>query len=168
MPTALFERVEKAQELPELLEGFRRAAVNGLTSPEERCQIWRLCLGIIAPVSVEAYQIRVSRGKSEVYDKIKKDTTRTFKNDTEYHAKVSEAALIRVLNALAHEQVDKNTVSPYVQGMNVIAGMLLYVMPSEAEAYECFSAFVTMFSPRYYQPMLDGVHVGLQVRCLAA
>lgn len=53
----------------------------------------------------------------------------------------------------------------YVQGMNVLAAPFLYTMPSELEAFFCFSKFIEECCPLYVQPTLEGVHSGLKV-CL--
>jgi len=52
----------------------------------------------------------------------------------------------------------------YVQGMNVLAAPFLYTMPSELEAFFCFSKFIEQSCPLYVQPTLEGVHRGLSVR----
>ena len=52
----------------------------------------------------------------------------------------------------------------YVQGMNVLAAPFLYTMPSELEAFYCFSTFIEVTCPAYVQPTLEGVHRGLKVR----
>lgn len=52
----------------------------------------------------------------------------------------------------------------YVQGMNVLAAPFLYTMPSELEAFYCFSNFIEVMCPSYVQPTLEGVHRGLKVR----
>jgi hypothetical protein len=51
----------------------------------------------------------------------------------------------------------------YVQGMNVLAAPFLYTMPSEVEAFFCFSKFIEECCPLYVQPTLEGVHRGLKV-----
>lgn len=53
----------------------------------------------------------------------------------------------------------------YVQGMNVLAAPFLYTMPSELEAFYCFSKFIEECCPLYVQPTLEGVHRGLKVSC---
>ncbi|KAK4058764.1 CDC16 protein [Microbotryomycetes sp. JL221] len=58
-------------------------------------------------------------------------------------------------------QMGKGPGVAYVQGYNVVLAPFLYVMPSELEAYACFSAFVKRLAPRYGLPALDGVHDGL-------
>lgn len=52
----------------------------------------------------------------------------------------------------------------YVQGMNVLAAPFLYTLPSELEAFFCFSKFIEESCPLYVQPTLEGVHRGLKVR----
>jgi hypothetical protein len=54
----------------------------------------------------------------------------------------------------------------YVQGMNVLAAPFLYTMPSELEAFFCFSKFIEESCPLYVQPTLEGVHRGLTVEFL--
>lgn len=53
---------------------------------------------------------------------------------------------------------------PYVQGQNVLAAPFLYAMPSQLEAFACFTTFIEDQVPRYVRPTLVGVHDGLQVR----
>lgn len=48
--------------------------------------------------------------------------------------------------------------------MNVLAAPFLYAMPTEIEAFACFSAFIEKCCPLYVQPTLVGVHSGLEVR----
>lgn len=52
--------------------------------------------------------------------------------------------------------------------MNVLAAPFLYVMPSELEAFACFTAFIEKKCPLYVQPTLEGVHRGLKVGSYAA
>ena len=51
----------------------------------------------------------------------------------------------------------------YVQGMNVLAAPFLYTMPSEIDAFFCFSRFIEHSCPLYVQQTLEGVHRGLKV-----
>lgn len=68
--------------------------------------------------------------------------------------------MIRVLNAVA---VDVG----YVQGMNVLLGPFLYIMP-EVDSYYCFSTLISKHCPKYVTKNLDGVYKGcaLVERCL--
>lgn len=74
--------------------------------------------------------------------------------------------MIRLLNAFIHKygtpekERNKSTKKydfTYVQGMNVIAGPFLYVMP-ELDSFACFCKLVTYHCPRYVSPNLIGVH----------
>lgn len=49
-------------------------------------------------------------------------------------------------------------------GMNVLAAPFLYILPTEIEAFYCFSRFIEEHCPTYVSPNLDGVHRGLRVR----
>lgn len=50
----------------------------------------------------------------------------------------------------------------YVQGMNVMFGMFLYVMP-ELDSFYSASLFISNHCPLYVQPSLEGVHCGSKV-----
>jgi cell cycle arrest protein BUB2 len=72
--------------------------------------------------------------------------------------------IIQTLNYAPLDLQDNQTMSfTYVQGMNVLAAPFLYTMPSEVEAFFCFSKFIEEFCPLYVQPTLEGVHRGLKV-----
>jgi cell cycle arrest protein BUB2 len=73
---------------------------------------------------------------------------------------VSEESIVRVLNALA---VDFG----YVQGMNVLLGPFLYIMP-ELQSYCCMKMLLCERIPRYVTKNLNGAHDGamLFARCL--
>jgi cell cycle arrest protein BUB2 len=47
--------------------------------------------------------------------------------------------------------------------MNVLSAPFLYTMPSQLEAFACFSTFIEQSCPLYVQPTLVGVHRGLKV-----
>lgn len=47
--------------------------------------------------------------------------------------------------------------------MNVLAAPFLYVLPTEMEAFACFTTFIEIHAPRYVRPTLEGVHLGLKV-----
>jgi cell cycle arrest protein BUB2 len=49
-------------------------------------------------------------------------------------------------------------------GMNVLSAPFLFTMPSQLEAFACFSNFIENACPLYVQPTLVGVHRGLKVR----
>jgi cell cycle arrest protein BUB2 len=76
---------------------------------------------------------------------------------------VSISNLFRNL-VLADRQETNQLGFTYVQGMNVLAAPFLYTMPSEVEAFYCFSKFIEEACPLYVQPTLEGVHRGLKVK----
>jgi len=92
--------------------------------------------------------------------KIRDDSFRTFKGNTEFWSKVDESAIIRVLKALSVQ-------FGYVQGMNVLLGPFLYIMP-EQEAFLCMKTLLQNHIPRYVLKNLDGAHAGTKLfgRCL--
>jgi cell cycle arrest protein BUB2 len=57
-----------------------------------------------------------------------------------------------------------NTVMLTRAGMNVLSAPFLYTLPSQLEAFACFSTFIEDACPLYVQPTLVGVHRGLKVR----
>jgi hypothetical protein len=48
-------------------------------------------------------------------------------------------------------------------GMNVLSAPFLFTMPTQLEAFACFSNFIENACPLYVQPTLVGVHRGLKV-----
>lgn len=105
----------------------------------------------------------VRRGASSSYSKIRNDTFRTLATDPLFRRKVSEASLIRLLNAFQWKMRDKGLEAQYVQGMNVIAAPFLYAAKSEVEAFSLFAAFIEGECPAYVRPTMEGVHRGLKV-----
>lgn len=112
----------------------------------------------------------VARGPCEVHEKIRNDTFRTLATDRGFKERVREDMLIRILDVFVWRSVDRaisgvgTHAFTYVQGMNVLAAPFLYTMPSELEAFGCFSRFIEDCCPLYVQPTLEGVHRGLKVR----
>jgi cell cycle arrest protein BUB2 len=92
--------------------------------------------------------------------KIKDDSFRTFRGNQDFWQRVKESDLIRVLNAVA---VDFG----YVQGMNVLLGPFLYIMP-EVDSYYCLSTLISKHCPKYVSKNLDGVYKGCELldKCL--
>lgn len=111
------------------------------------------------------YVSLVRRGASSSYSKIRNDTFRTLATDPLFRRKVSEASLIRLLNAFQWSMKDQGFEAQYVQGMNVIAAPFLYASKSEVEAFSLFAAFIQRECPAYVRPTMEGVHRGLKVRC---
>ncbi|KIR31951.1 hypothetical protein I352_05580 [Cryptococcus deuterogattii MMRL2647] len=104
---------------------------------------------------------------------LKNDTFRTLATDTQFKGKVKEDMLIRLLEAFVWritcthtfpmETEDESQPFKYVQGMNVLSAPFLFTMPSQLEAFQCFSTFIENGCPLYVQPSLKGVHKGLTV-----
>lgn len=109
---------------------------------------------------------------------------RTLATDRGFKERVREDMLVRLLDAFvwrnhgvldlkynghtnskrcSDKQESQQLGFTYVQGMNVLAAPFLYTMPSELEAFFCFSKFIEESCPLYVQPTLEGVHRGLKV-----
>ncbi|BGP46062.1 CDC16 protein [Rhodotorula kratochvilovae] len=152
--------------------------------------VWKLLLhlqdvpahaeGDLHPLlDADSYQDLVSRDPSPMFSKIRNDTFRTLATDKEFLDKVGEERLVRCLEAFVwrqHAAAEHGIASsidpqvPYVQGLNVLAAPFLYVLPSQLEAFACFTTFIEKQVPRYVQPTLVGVHDALHLvdLCLAA
>lgn len=133
----------------------------------QRARAWKLLLGV-RHLDSKRYMDLVRRGEHpKLGGKIRNDTFRTFKNCKAFEDVVPEARIVRVLNAFVHSYTQDQFT--YVQGMNVICGVLLYVMP-ELDAFFCFDALVTKLIPAYMSKNLDGVSEGCALfeECLRA
>lgn len=124
-------------------------------------------------LQTEDYLRWVSMGPSSDSHKIKNDTFRTLATDTQFKGKVKEDMLIRLLEAFVWKITSAETANEsqpfkYVQGMNVLSAPFLFTLPSQLEAFQCFSTFIENGCPLYVQPSLKGVHKGLTLldRCL--
>lgn len=141
-------------------------------------------------LSAEKYLSYVSRGPCEFKEKIRNDTFRTLATDRGFKERVREDMLVRLLDAFVWRDRERqeraeslgmasgfgggagggrgmggpSLTFTYVQGMNVLAAPFLYTMPSELDAFFCFSRFIEYCCPLYVQQTLDGVHRGLKVR----
>ncbi|KAJ7874719.1 rab-GTPase-TBC domain-containing protein [Mycena olivaceomarginata] len=152
----------------------RMILVEGIPSvadPTLRPRIWKILLRV-NNLSAETFLRYVARGPCEVREKIRNDTFRTLATDRGFKERVREDMLIRLLDAFVWRNHDRQETHQlgftYVQGMNVLAAPFLYTMPSEVEAFYCFSKFIEEACPLYVQPTLEGVHRGLKLldRCL--
>lgn len=146
-----------------LQELRKHVLLHGLPSNVEydvRAKVWKLLLGIPVVISVEEY-IQKLEGECEWDKKIRDDTFRTFKSNDEFWSKINEPMMLRILNAISVEH-------GYVQGMNVLLGPFLLVMP-ELDSYYCFQCLLSRHIPRYVLKNLEGVHVGVALasKCLA-
>lgn len=148
--------------------------VDGLSIPEGydhcpyRCYVWSILLRA-QPISTDHYLLLVHSGPPQCYSKIRNDTFRTLTKDATFGKKVSENSLVRLLSAFAWTQQQNNSnsnsnksvlLSPYVQGMNILAAPFLFVCKSEPEAFSLFYTLLTKHCPLYITPTLDGVYTG--------
>ncbi|KAF9528536.1 bub2 protein [Crepidotus variabilis] len=152
----------------------RMILVEGIPSEDDvtlRPRVWKILLRV-NEVQADTYLHYVSRGPCQVREKIRNDTFRTLATDKGFKERVREDMLVRLLDAFvwrSHDRQDEEHFGfTYVQGMNVLAAPFLYTMPSEVEAFFCFSKFIEEACPLYVQPTLEGVHRGLKLldRCL--
>ncbi|KAI9748540.1 MAG: hypothetical protein M4579_007197, partial [Chaenotheca gracillima] len=107
------------------LEGDRDGAVremryrvltDGVISDSDgmstlRIYIWLILLSA-PPLATDDYLALVHRGASSAYSKIRNDTFRTLATDPLFRRRVSEASLIRVLNAIAWKLHDAKLERP--------------------------------------------------------
>lgn len=171
----LLSRARSSSEVETVIKSLRlKILVDEIPSgadPTLRPRLWKILLRI-NDISAATYLRYVARGPCEVREKIRNDTFRTLATDRGFKERVREDMLIRLLDAFIwrnHDRHQQNQPSfTYVQGMNVLAAPFLYTMPSEIEAFFCFSKFIEESCPAYVQPTLDGVHLGLKLldRCL--
>lgn len=113
-------------------------------------------------VSAEEYIELVRRGPSERYHLVRDDSFRTFRTkgeDNQFWSVVPEQAIVRVCNAF-DLKFSKSHKIEYCQGMNVYAGVFLYVMP-ELDAFNMFSIFCTEYIPMYWKSN----HIGVEAGC---
>lgn len=97
----------------------------------------------------------------EIHQKITNDTFRTLMHDKDFHLKVLEPTLIRILSALA---ITSDLSSGYVQGLNVLLAPIAYTcQKSEPQAFAILHHLVTKQIPLYVTPNLEGVHTGLSL-----
>lgn len=125
-----------------------------------RSYVWSTLLRA-APVESEWYSGVVSRGPSDVNEKIKNDVFRTFQNNNNFWNNVNEDAFVRVLNAYAW-CVDDDSVG-YVQGMNVLAAPIMYVAKSEPQAFSLIYRLFNTHLSRYVTKNLSGARDGVKL-----
>jgi len=108
-----------------------------------RGQVWKALLGINC-IRQSEYIRLVELRESSFFDKICRDTYRTFKSDHLFKRRVNEYRLMRVLNSFVHKY-DRN----YSQGMDILAGCLLFVMP-ETDAMAGMDRLINECFPVYW------------------
>ena len=182
-------RLEKLRRLV-VLEGLppesdRERSVH-LSQCSLRGRVWKLLLGV-RRVDAREYMGILGRcpAGGGMEEKIEKDIERTLKNNRQYHSRVSDDKLRRVLNAYVTSvgqsgggkgASDTNGATHsggnvvgggggsadvvvadglYVQGMNVLAAPFLYVM-NELDAFFSLRRLLTHHCPRYVTMSLTG------------
>jgi len=118
-----------------------------------RGRVWKVLLGING-IKQSEYLSLVARKECKWYGKIRGDTGRTFATDNLFQQRVNEQRLVRVLNSFTHK-FDK----AYVQGMDVLAGGMLFVMP-EIDAFAGISRLINECYPLYWIKSENGDLVG--------
>ncbi|KAJ6101844.1 hypothetical protein N7486_004271 [Penicillium sp. IBT 16267x] len=98
---------EGLQELKLLILSCRVDADGDGMSPY-RIYLWLVLLNI-PPVPTDEYLAFIHRGGSPAYAKIRNDTFRTLATDPLFKRRVTEASLIRLLNAVAWKLHDSKT-----------------------------------------------------------
>lgn len=94
------------------------------------------------------------------YQLIRDDSFRTFRTRdpaNKFLRAVPEQAIVRVCNAFDRKFASQGW--GYQQGLNVFAGVLLYVLP-ELDAFNLFCILVTQFVPLYFRSNHIGAHAG--------
>ncbi|KAJ5807892.1 hypothetical protein N7474_009161 [Penicillium riverlandense] len=127
---------ESLQELKYLVLSSRVDADGDGMSPY-RIYLWLVLLDI-PPLSTDDYLALIHRGGSPAYTKIRNDTFRTLATDPLFKRRVTEASLIRLLNAVAwklHDSKPKPRSRPSSSRRREME-MLVNTPPSIAEAPE--------------------------------
>lgn len=161
------DRYEKLRRLV-VLKGIPPESIRERMTHKSLCslrgRIWKMLLGVRV-VDASQYIRYVSiRPPVEMQNKIEKDIERTLKKNIDYHQRVSDGQLRRVLNAYVswvHEG-SNGANGLYVQGMNVLAAPFLYVM-NELDAFACLCRLLNHHCPRYITKDLKGAHDGAQL-----
>ncbi|KAH6689054.1 cell division control protein [Plectosphaerella plurivora] len=102
----LLRETPSHEDRAEALGAARRKVLSeGIKSDADGMSAMRIYVWVVllnAPVlSTDAYLALVHRGASPAYSKIRNDTFRTLTTDPLFRRRVSEASLIRLLNAVA-------------------------------------------------------------------
>jgi len=122
-----------------------------------RGTLWKIFLGV-KDINPQQYIALVKNGPAVCRRSIDNDVGRTFRHDSSFEDVVSRDKLYRCLNAFAHICPEIG----YVQGMNVLCGTFLYVLP-EIEAFYCFYNLMKYRLEQYVIQDLPGAHAALEL-----
>lgn len=127
-----------------------------------RPYVWAVLLNA-PPRNADEYIRYVRQGPSPMAQKIQNDVSRTLVVESQFHSRVSQSSLSRLLNAYVWKRG-----ALYVQGMNVLASPFLYACKSENQAFQFFDRLLQNECPLYVLPNIDGVHRGAKLldKCL--
>jgi cell cycle arrest protein BUB2 len=169
-----------------LIDGIPEESITEQTTWTTKCtlrgKIWKVLLGV-NKVDAAQYLHLVSKGPSKHASKIDDDLHRTLASTVSFTSRVPQAKICRLLNGYvngrAHSSTsarnnnnrstsngkptakkDENTY--YVQGMNLLAAPMLYVLP-ETDAYYAFKHLLVRHCPRYVSKTLEGAHDGAKL-----
>eukprot|EP01133_Synstelium_polycarpum_P000440 gene440-525_t len=131
---------ETEEEIEDRIQDSPKCSLRGT--------VWKILLGI-KDVDSAKYIELLKKGQSD-------------QNNEQFTQVVSQAKLSRCLNAFAHSCAETKAPLSYVQGMNVICGAFLYVLP-ELDAFYCFSTLVLQYCHLYLVPKISGVHTALNI-----
>ena len=133
--------------------------INGYERISNRGSVWKLFLRA-SNVQPSVYVLLLEKKQCPLkYKQIRNDSFRTFGSFPTFFDIVPEVAIIRLLNSFEHLHGSKDL--SYRQGMNQLAGVLLYVMP-EVDAFFCFGNIINS-TILMWLPTLDGVHAGCKL-----
>ncbi|KAI9370372.1 rab-GTPase-TBC domain-containing protein [Aspergillus egyptiacus] len=107
-------KVEEALEELRYLVLSTRVEADGDGMSTYRVYLWLILLDI-PPLPTDEYLSLIHRGRSPAYTKIRNDTFRTLATDPLFKRRVTEASLIRLLNAVAwriHDAKNKKKSKP--------------------------------------------------------
>ncbi|KAL5335114.1 rab-GTPase-TBC domain-containing protein [Aspergillus crustosus] len=125
---------EALQELRYLVLSTRvEADSDGMST--YRVYLWLILLDI-PPLPADQYISLIHRGRSPAYTKIRNDTFRTLATDPLFKRRVTEASLIRLLNAVAwkiHDEKNKNKAKSRASSRRREMELLINTPPSIAE-----------------------------------
>ncbi|KAL4866848.1 hypothetical protein BDV12DRAFT_130139 [Aspergillus spectabilis] len=125
---------EALQELRYLVLSTRVEA-DGDGMSTYRVYLWLILLDI-PPLPTDQYLSLIHRGRSPAYTKIRNDTFRTLATDPLFKRRVTEASLIRLLNAVAwkiHDEKNKNKPKSRPSSRRREMELLINTPPSIAE-----------------------------------
>ena len=142
--------------LPAESSAERHAIISRSQGSSLRTRIWKIMSPANAVFDVSAY---VDAVDAQDDDSIIQDVKRTFQKDEEYRKRVADEVNARCLKAaLASASL------PFVQGMSLVSGVLLYNM-SELEAFYMLKYFYAEMCPAYVskEDSFEGVLRGCEL-----